>query len=148
MTKEMYLKQLGKQLKNFPPDEKNDILHYYEEYIQEIENQEELMKQLPNPKELGRKLKKGIENSTECDTMEVMQECKKFVSLGACTSAKKQMLFLLIYTIVVTGIYDFSHAFFHNTNTLINQETGSVSTLFLGSWVLMVLGFVGCSILL
>lgn len=141
MKKEIYLKNLDKQLKNFPEDEKKDILDYYEEYFQEIGDEEEEMKQLPHPKELGRALKKGIEQTDEFDVTAIIEERKRFVSLGACASAKKQLLFLLMYTLVVTGIYDFLLAFFHNTNTFVQQETGAATLLLVSSWVLMVLGF-------
>ncbi|MFI3253489.1 MAG: hypothetical protein R3Y63_04005 [Eubacteriales bacterium] len=118
-------------------------MDYYEEYLQEIEDQEELVKQLPNPKELGRTLKKGIENGEEFDFMDAIKKVKDFVSLGACASAKKQMVFLLIYTIIATGIYDFAQAIFHNSSVFMNQETGSATIWLVASWGMMVIGFGG-----
>lgn len=141
MTKEIYLKKLGKQLKNFPTDEKNDILNYYEEYIQEIESKGELMKQLPHPKELGKSLKKGIESCDQFDILEVTQNKQNFVTLGTCSSAKKQLLFLLLYTVVVTAIYHFMQALFHHSDILTNHENGSAGTIILATWLMMVLGF-------
>lgn len=57
MTKKEFLKELRRELQPLSFDEQEDAISYYEEYIQESDNEEEAIKLLGSPKDIAKGLR-------------------------------------------------------------------------------------------
>ena len=58
MNKEQYLQELRKSLKVLPQEDRDEAIEFYEEYFDEagIENEEKVIEELGEPKQLGKKI--------------------------------------------------------------------------------------------
>lgn len=118
MNKEKFLKKLAKETNKLPLEEGEDLLSYYREYIDEAEDQETLLNQLPPPKEIIKSIKRDIkdgnggEKGFDLGTHTLTITTKQKINNGQITSAKKQMCFLALYAIICAALFDFCYALY------------------------------------
>lgn len=110
MTKQIFLKKLSKASKKLPPEDRDDLLNYYEEYIQNLDD----LSSLTPPKEIVKHIKKELKQNDGFDLGDSILSLtpKKSVNYGQITSAKKQLLFLALLTILLTAIFDLCQAIY------------------------------------
>lgn len=106
MTKENFLIKLKNQLKKLPENEREEVYAYYDEYLNEAENLEEVIKTLQPPALIVKNIKKEISSSEEFDLGTYSIVAKNDISIEQCNSAKKQLIFLTIYSILALIVYD------------------------------------------
>lgn len=72
MNKAEYLAQLSYLLQDLPDPEKEDILHYYEDYFDEggAEKEEEIIRTLGSPERLAAMIKDGMMDGASMETGE------------------------------------------------------------------------------
>jgi uncharacterized membrane protein len=56
MTREEYLNELNKALKRIPKEERENAISYYREYFEDAGDEQEVIRELGEPKELARKI--------------------------------------------------------------------------------------------
>lgn len=148
MKKETFMNKLKKHLKMLPEDEIYEILDYYREYIEESEDEEAFLEQLPPPKEIAKRLKNELKYSDSSDHVVLSfkedhpMEMDFPLNNAQVTSAKKQMKFLACFCVAATAIYDLANAI--NPNLFVDPMTGAGKFPLVIAWLLIFATFVLC----
>lgn len=108
MTKQEFLKKLDKSSKTLSPEDREDLLQYYEEYTEDLED----LNSLTPPKEIVKQIKRELKHKEGFDlgTHTLSLNEKQRINYGQIASAKKQLLFIAVVTLVLTAIHDLAQA--------------------------------------
>lgn len=144
MNQQQFLKELEKNLKGFPSEERDNCIEYYLEYLSEAKDQAEAIENLPSPMQIAFDLMN--ENGfSEKVPEKVKIKLEKRVSLKLFDikqrlSIKRQIKMVFLYSFLMCLTISFVSAVFGD-ETLVNLTTGGTTLLFnifLWSYIILI----------
>lgn len=130
MKRKQFLNELKKELHGFPPDESENILNFYKEYLDEAENVEGTISMLPHPAKIVSDLRKDCENMPITNDNEngktlnyLRRERGNRLELSQKKAIQTQVIFLSVLLTVYCTYINYS-AVYLGTNHFFDKEIG------------------------
>lgn len=135
MNQKEFMKELSKQLQGFVPEERDNAIQYYKEYLEEAENPVDAIRNLPHPAQIARDLRREQvlgEGELYKEASKTRGKLGKIPSLDEELQQKtlKTQLFLALSLEIVLTLMVGVVTYFFGDEAVVNIETGAATTLY------------------